>query len=169
MRKGIAVLAAAAIIALAGCGAPAVTLDREVTVSGLTLSVPSTWVEDGSDYGQIGRRSFSTTDDEDELGYIGINYSPRRDDGETPEEDMGERKEWYETDLGIDDFEYEMIDEMVVDGAECLIFEESHTSEPSHQKTTGYYVYVTSMDTEYTISVTGNVDINSVIETMSLD
>lgn len=49
MKKGIAALTIAATIALAGCGTSGVQLDKEVNVSGMTVSVPSVWEE--SDHG----------------------------------------------------------------------------------------------------------------------
>lgn len=169
MGKKLAACAVVVMLALVGCGSQMVELDREVTVEGLTARVPSVWVEDETDYGNVGGRSFSTTDDEEDFGYIGINYSPHYDDDETPEEDMKERKEWYETDLEIDDFEYQIVDERVVDGAECITFEESHTTEPSHKKRTGYYIYVTSVSTDYMITVAGNVDVDRFLDSLSLD
>ena len=165
MRRKLAVFALAASLTLAGCsgtGASSISLDREVDVEGLTLSVPSGWVEDGDDYGleslgsSFGSRTFDQPGDDSEKvsNSIIVGYSNEETDM-SPDE--------YALDY-FDGIESEKEDETVIDGAECVVYDASVDDFEMH------VAFILDMDMTYEITVIGDaVDIDSVLETVSVD
>lgn len=167
MKKIAAATALVAALALVGCSGSGVQLDREVEVGGMTLSVPSDWVENGyddsSDYldAEYGSRTFVQNPDEIESIGIAVSYSSISLD-ETPEES-------FKSTYG-DDVEYELADEMVIDGVKTYVYAFPYTSPVSGEDKVRYEAYLYQYDMHYEIAVYGDaVSIDDVLETVDLD
>lgn len=167
MKKGIAAAALVAVLALAGCSASGVELDREVEVGGMTLSVPSDWVEDGDDtsYESIGdaygSRTYFADPDATYSDGIYARYSNISLD-DTPEESF---KSIYG-----DDVEYELVEETVIDGVPVQVYEFPYVRLDNGEDAVRYEAYLYQYDMHYEITVYGNaVSIDDVLETVDLD
>lgn len=165
--KKVAAAALVSVLALAGCAGSGVKLDREVEVGGMTLSVPSDWVENGYDDSndfldtEYGSRTFVQNPDEIESVGIAVYYSNISLD-ETPEES-------FKSTYG-DDVEYELADEMVIDGVQTYVYEFPYTSPVSGEDKVRYEAYLYQYDMHYEITVYGDaVSIDDVLETVDLD
>lgn len=165
MRRVGVVLAIAASLALIGCGAQGVRLDREVTIEGLTMSVPSGWVEDGEDNeleiidSKYGSRTYESPDSSSESqDMIAVNYSTTSEnDPETADEFM---EEFYS-----EMYTYKKVEETVIDGSECTVYDV--TMDGVGLSHTIALIYGRSMD--YTIYVYGDeVSMDSILETVSI-
>lgn len=165
MKRVGVFLAIAASLALAGCGAQGVQLDREVTIEGLTMSVPSGWVEDGDDNefssigSKYGSRTYEAPDSSSEgQNMIAVNYSTTSEnDPETADEFMEE----YYSEM----YTYEKVEETVIDGSECTVYDV--TMDGAGLDQTIALIYGMSMD--YKIYVYGDeVSMDSILETVSI-
>ena len=161
MKGRIVAAAAVVTLALVGCASQGVELDREVEVAGLTMSVPSDWVEDGSeeyadDYG-FGLRSYESGDPEgDGYGRIDLYYSESSDD--TPES--------YIEELYGEGMDYEMEDGPVIDGVQTQICK--YLFEDSDTELTDVFIYGPEM--HYRISLYGEeVDAERILETVEIE
>ena len=137
------------------------------------MSVPSGWVEDGSDYeiGGFGSRSFTTPENEEQAGFISIYYSESDEDDKTPSEEMEETAENYVENFHSDDFVFDKTDEMVIDGAECEVFESTETIETDNGsiETTRHHIFVSSYEKNYEITVYGDmVSVDDLIKSISM-
>lgn len=168
MRRKIAAFALAGLLALAGCSAGGVKLDREVEIGGLTMRVPSGWVEDGDDseFG-YGSRTYESSD-EDSYDRIYVRYSELEDDDPSPDEDMEDNKEFIESELDSGDYSYSKVDETVIDGAECTTYEVESAVTKALGEDSQTIIYIDSMDTRYVIDVIGDVDLGSLMDSLSL-
>lgn len=168
MKRKIAAFAMTGLLALAGCSAGGVKLDREVEIDGLTMRVPSEWVEDGNDseFG-FGSRTYESSDEND-YGCIYVTYSELEDDDPSPDEDMEDTKEFMENDLDTGDYSYSKVDETVIDGAECTTYEVESTTTKALGEDSKTIIYVDSMDTRYVIDIIGDVDLGSFMDSLSL-
>lgn len=165
MRKVATCVAIVASLALVGCGAQGAQLDREVNIEGLTMSVPSGWVEDGEDYeyssidSRHGNRTYEAPDNSSEsLDMIAVNYSTTSEnDPETADEFMEE----YYSEM----YTYEKVKETVIDGSECTVYDVTMDGAGLDQAIA--LIYGRSMD--YTIYVYGDeVSMDSILETVSI-
>lgn len=161
MRRRILAVAAVAALALVGCSSQGVELDREVEVAGLTVSVPSGWVEDRSedyadDYG-FGTRSYESGDpDSDDYGRIDFYYSESSD--ETPES--------YIEGLYGKGMDYEIEDGPVIDGVQTQVCK--YLFEDSDTELTDVFIY--GPDMHYRISLYGEaIDAERILETVELE
>lgn len=165
MKKVFAAAALVAVLALAGCSSSSVQLDREVEVGGMTLNVPSDWVEDGDDTDYdfsdhvFGHRSYSyDTDNESERSYISVFYS-NVDLDETPDESIAS--------IYGDGMDYEVVDEPVIDGVKTQVVKYLFDG---NSGTSMYEAFVYGFDMHYEITVVGDkVSIDDVLETVDLD
>lgn len=162
MRRSIVAAAVAVTLALVGCGSQGFELDREVEVAGLTMSVPSDWVEDRSeeyadDYG-FGARSYENgKQEDDDYGRIDLSYSKASDD-ETPES-------FIEGIYG-DGMKYEMEDGPVVDGVQTQICK--YVFDSPGTEWTDVFIYGPEM--HYRISLYGGlIDAERILETVEID
>lgn len=161
MKGRIVAAAAVVTLALAGCASQGVELDREVEVAGLTVSVPSDWVEDRSeeyayDYG-FGSRSYESGDpDGDDYGRIDLYYS--ESSNETPES--------YIEGLYGEGMDYEIEDGPVVDGVQTKVCE--YLFEDSDAELTDVFIYGPEM--HYRISLYGGmIDAERILETVEVE
>lgn len=166
MKKGIAAALVAAL-ALVGCSASGVQLDREVEVGGMTLSVPSDWVEDGDDESsdfldmEYGSRTYFEDPDAIYSDGIYARYS-NTDLDETPEDSF---KSIYG-----DDVEYELVKETVIDGVPVQVYAFPYVRVDNGEDTVRYEAYLYQYDMHYEITVYGDsVSIDDVLETVELD
>lgn len=162
MKRMIVAAAVVVTLALVGCGSKGVELDREVEVAGLTMSVPSDWVEDRSeeyadDYG-FGARSYESGEPEDDdYGRISLSYSTASDD-DTPE---GFIEEIYGEGMS-----YEMEDGPVVDGVQTQICK--YVFDSPGTEWTDVFIYGPEM--HYRISLYGGlIDAERILETVEID
>ena len=162
MKRMIVAAAVAVTLALVGCGSQGVELDREVEVAGLTMSVPSDWVEDRSeeyadDYG-FGTRSYENGEPEDDdFGRISLSYSTASDD-DTPES-------FIEGIYG-EGMNYEMEDGPVVDGVQTQICK--YVFDSPGTEWTDVFIYGPEM--HYRISLYGGlIDAERILETVEID
>lgn len=167
MRRGFVAAAMAATLVLVGCGGAGVDLDREIEVGGMTLSVPSGWVEDGDDHSyetseaNFGYRTFMEDPDGIESqNAISVSYSNLSLD-QTPEEAIVE--------LYGDDAEYELVDETVIDGVQTEIYEFPYKSIVTGEDLKRREAYVYGYDMHYEISVAGDaLSMSDVLETVDI-
>ena len=150
------------VFALAGCVASGAELDREVSVAGMTMSVPSDWVEERDeeyleDYG-FGYRSYTHGDSEDDdFGSISVSYAEAEseDDLETHLEGLDEN-----------DMEYEASDGPVIDGVQTYIVE--HLYDGSLLEWIDVLAF--GPETSYQISLVGSqVSVDELLNTVSFD
>ena len=165
MKKRIlpAALVGAALVAtlgLAGCGA---SLDRDVEVAGMTVSVPSDWEQKSATgntdaEGEMAYERF--TDDADDpytaivIRYEGIDDESPADAGAA----MALKQMRMEQDFGIVEWDIDEEKTEIVDGAQVTTYEYSFDKEIDHVTKTYEYqtAYVFAEDAIYEISVYGD-------------
>lgn len=166
MKKLLAsLLMMASIPALVlGC-ASSTTIDRTVSIEGMTINVPSNWVEDGNDFSlesegvKNGHKSFIA---DDYSSGILVSYTNITLD-KTPEDSVLEAKKSKEGDsLKAKDFKASLIDESVVDGARCSVYEFTYDVEDgkggfSNMKERNAYIYGQEM--HYEVSGFGDISV----------
>lgn len=168
----IALIGATLLLCMFGCE-PSAPLDRTITVEGLTINVPSKWIEDKSDYAVSDSRfgCISFSDDSNESG-LSISYSNTSMD-QSPENRMKETEQIYRGDpINAIEFEYKIIEESVVDGARCTVYEFAHTVE--YEKTgpvpvVARVAYIQSADMVFEVSGYGDLSVfDTALETVKL-
>lgn len=163
MRKQVIAAALVGTLALVGCSSSSVSLDREVEIEGLTISVPSGWIEDGDDHeldiiqSRYGTRTFEKPgSDSNDMDAIMVSYSTTSDNSESPDDFMNE---FYS------DSEYKMVSESVIDGSECSVYDVDMDGSNISQS----IAFITGREMEYTIYLYGDdVSIDSLLETVSI-
>lgn len=175
MGKNVRVAALLALLlaiggVLAGCGA---SLDREVVVQGMTLKVPSGWLEvTGEENDEsVGTMRYVDTD-EDENNAVVIAYDLRPENmGETAEQDIMAKRAWAEGELGATEWEDEEVRSMVIDGAQASVYEYSFEKEIDNISRTYEYAvaYVYSETEHYQIRVIGSAaSLDAVVDSVEL-
>lgn len=163
-RRTFAVAALVCALALSACAIGGVQLDRDVTVGGMSLSVPSNWVEDRSDSDSSGSVSFTSTD-EDAFGILSVSYSSPPNDGSL-DDIMADWESLIEG-LGAK-YEWELVDESVIDGARCYVCDFS--VENDDVTIEGADIFVRSSVTDYRIILYGDqISVSALLDTISLD
>ena len=192
-RSLLAVGAVLASVALGGCGGDAenrddeprssVELDRQVEFEGLVLSVPSSWEEDqsvydGNDGSGFGHVTFGHEAFEDITllnSYSCIQVWFNRDD-DVDEETVEDGKASFESTYGDAaddrDFEWELIDSRVIDGAPAETYEVTITYDDTDDpyEIVRWKSFIYKYDVHYEIEVWGEaVNILDVIDTVSIE
>lgn len=150
-------MVATSVAACSGSGLP---LDRTVEVGGMTLSVPSVWVEDGDDDELLdddisGYRMY-LPQDEDAIDLIYVGYSS--DDKYTG---YGDPDEYIEERYGEDG---KLVDERVIDGFSVRTYELVNADYPVYVSTFRGY------DMNYNMQVNGSeVDVYNVLDTVEIE
>ncbi len=155
---------------LAGCGA---SLDREVQVQGMTLKVPSDWLEitgqENTDL--LGDKRFEDTG-EDESNAVVVTYDLRPESmGETAQQDMLAKRAWAEGELGATEWEDEEVRTMVVDGAQVSVCEYSFEKEIDGVSRAYEYAiaYVYGENAHYQIRVIGTAaSLDGIVDSIEL-
>lgn len=156
----IALVLIAAALSLTGCGDSGLPLDRTVDVGGMTLSVPSVWIEDGDesdlfDDENIGYRLYYPQD-EDAIDLIYVGYS-----SDDEYSGFGDPDEYIEESY---DGAGSLVDERVIDGFSVRTYEIEDA---------GYPLYVSTFrgyDMNYNMQVNGSeVDVYNVLDTVEIE
>lgn len=167
-------LAAAMALLLAGCGA---SLDRDVDVQGMTISVPSGWAEDPDDDNGEDRGSVWYTDideDKEEGAFDAIRISYQRvdvTDQSTAADALEQRRAELEGDYGTINWEVDDSSEQVIDGAQVSMYEYGFDKEIDHVTNTYDYkiAYVYTPAMHYEIQVYGSAaSIDDVVGSIEL-
>lgn len=166
MRKAVlGALVIALALFLTGCGSQ--TLDREIHFHDMTVHVSSKWIETrdnpvGEQYDSV---SFST---EDGNTYVNLYFSKGYSviDKDTEEAIEKEKEINKELDDGVD-CKFAAVDNFVIDGAKCSVYEGtcSQVGESYKKK----IAFVFRSDTEYTITGMGDLPaFDSVVKSIRL-
>lgn len=162
-------------LCLCGCGS-STSLDRQVTIGTVTLNVPSSWVEEKN---QDGFAIFKTKDSSASIGIVYSNLPSSR----TPEERIETIKETYlypeKTYSGspsdikwkASDFTSNRVDERVIDGATCTVYEYSYniTNEKGTEHRQSKVAYLDRPDMSCDITVNGDLSIfNSMLNSIAI-
>ena len=171
LAAGIAIVLTMAL-ALIGCS-NSVTLDRQVTIGGMTLKVPSNFVETVDDYtsGSTTNVSYRYTDQESKGIYVSVSnskYSLQR----TVEDELDSFKETCTLDANAHDVYTNIVSEGIIDGAQVTICEEGMqtTDKGGKEYKMDFTVaYIFNSKAHYEITVYGDgVSIDDVLKTVSL-
>lgn len=169
--KAAASIATACLLAFFLTGCSTVNLDREVEIAnGVTVKVPSNWVEDMNDY-DVGEKMFGSATfapDKDKTG-LSISWSIG-DESEHPEQSLRESAAFY-NELGSTNWTQELVGERVVSGAECLIYKYSYTTEGEDYTfdTTHYKAFIRKSNFEFDIDAFDDQCLlNSVLDTVKI-
>ncbi len=175
MRKKVRVAALLALFlaiggVLAGCGA---SLDREVEVQGMTLKVPSGWLEvTGKDNDDLAGTMRYVDTDEDENNVVVVTYDLRPESGEeTAEQDIMAKRVWAEGELGATEWKDEEVRSMVIDGAQASVYEYSFEKEIDDVSRKYEYAvaYVYSETAHYQIRVIGSAaSLDGIVDSVEL-
>lgn len=164
----------AAALALAGCGA---SLDRDVDVAGMAVSVPSDWQEkvaNGNDavQGTVTYEKFVEDTDDEAYTAIVVNYAQPSDGAATSaDEAMNLKRQQAEQEYGVVNWLIDDEDTQIIDGAQVTTYEYSFDKEIDHVSKKYEYktVYVFSTNMTYEISVYGDdVAIADVVKSIEL-
>lgn len=148
------------MLALSGCGA---SLDRDVDVQGMTLSVPSNWAQEiaeGNTDAQGTVTFEKATDDEDDpYNAIVARYEAAGD--ETPADAdaaIALKQQELESEQGVVRWSIDDENDEIIDGAYVTTYEYSFDKEIDHVSKTYEYktAYVFDGDMAYEISVYGD-------------
>ena len=160
MRRQVIAAALVGTLALVGCG---VGSGREVTVEDLSLTVPSGWTEREEE----SRTIFAS---EDEESYVFVEFSA--DDYDTPPMDLIDQEKEILSLLDTGTVtDYEIGDELVIDGAPCYCFSTTEY-DPSDEgfptiETDEAYIYANGL--AYHITVGGDeLPLDKLLDTMSV-
>ena len=156
----IAILALASALGLAACGA---SLDREVEIQGMMMSVPSNWAEHASDEntddaGVIAYEKFSDDDDAPYTAIV-VRYDRITEDSPaTAEEAIDRVRQEAEADLGVTGWDIDEEKSEIIDGAQATTYEYSFEKEIDRVRKSYEYkkAYVFAAGTIYEISVYGD-------------
>lgn len=160
LSMGLVATALAAMLGLAGCGA---SLDREVEIQGMALSVPSNWEEsaDGGNTSEAGRIVYEKMADDSDDPYEAIVVSYERINDDSPA-DANEAlvliQQRVEEDYLATEWSIDEDDSEIVDGAKVTSFEYSFEKEIDHVSHLYEYrtAYAFTADMIYEISVYGD-------------
>ena len=178
MKKQVitAALCGAALVAtlgLAGCGA---SLDRDVEVQGMTLSVPSDWAQeaDDSNTDTSGTVAFekATDDEDDPYTAIVVRYEASADDAPAnAQEAIALKQQTMEDEQGVTRWSIDEESDEIIDGAHATTYEYSFDKEIDHVSKTYEFktAYVFDEGMIYEISVYGDdAPIDKVMESVEL-
>lgn len=179
MKKNLFTVALCAMgltvsLALAGCGA---SLDRDVDVAGMTMSVPSDWQEKISDdndeaKGTVAYEKYVEDTDDEAYTAIVVRYAqPSEGVAASADEAIALKRQQAEQEYGAINWIVDDKDTQIIDGAEVTTYEYSFEKEIDHvNKKYEYkaaYVFATGMT--YEISVYGDdVAIADVVKSIEL-
>lgn len=163
-------VAALFFLGLFGCSSSGIALDREVEIAGLTMGVPSTWVQENDvpEYGNYGSADFIDSTDEDSLNRIYVFYSDRDEDESV--EDLAEESlsVWEDLYEGIET-KVILEDERVIDGSECVTYSFVAFRDGKEMPVVTE-IFITSPAMTYKISAYGDsVSIDEMLETISIE
>lgn len=170
LAAGIAIALAMAL-ALIGCS-NSVTLDRQVTIGGMTLKVPSSFVETVND-GSFGNTIYVNSQYTDKKGngiYVSAN-SGKYYMQLTVQDHLDSYKETCAEDKNAHDIYANKVSERVIDGAQVVICEQGMqtTTDGKEYKLDSTVAYIFSSKAQYEIAVYGNdIPIDDVLNTVSL-
>lgn len=181
MRAVVVLCALFACLVLAGCGDKA-RLDRAVTVDGLSMSVPSQWVEKAN-MRDVGKTSYDFTS---ELGFIPQqrNEEGRYDaisilsyggayDNYTLEDWLEREKDaTLKAPMNGYDYRVNMLGETVIDGAKVVKYDISYKCETNGKAEAPYeyhYAWITRPNVTYIILVFGDsVSMDDLLSTVHI-
>lgn len=154
---GVALIAA---LGLAGCGA---SLDRDVEIAGMTVSVPSDWEQKAASdntetAGTVAFERFSD-DSDDPYTAIEIRYEQAGDASPaSAEEAIALARQEAEEGLGATEWGIDEEKTQIIDGAQVTTYEYSFDKEIDHVARTYEYkvAYVFAPESIYEISVYGD-------------
>ena len=160
LSMALAATAVTAMLGLAGCGA---SLDREVEIQGMALSVPSNWEEraDDGNTSEAGRIVYEKMSDDSDDPYeaIIVSYESIGDDSPVDaNEALALVQQRVEEDYLVTEWSIDEDDSEIIDGAKVTSFEYSFEKEIDHVSHLYEYrvAYVFAADMIYEISVYGD-------------
>lgn len=165
-------LGALSVFALAGCGA---SLDRDVSVHSMTMSVPSNWAEDPSESnsdanGNIWYTDIDKNKDDEKCNAIYVAYqSVDPSDKSRAKDALGQKQQELESDYGVVNWDIDDSDEQVIDGAEVTTYEYSFDKIIDHTTRTYEYkvIYAYTPTIHYEIQIYGDaVSIKDVVKSL---
>lgn len=170
----VCALGTAVALALTGCGA---SLDRDITIQGMTVSVPSNWAEapgENSDenHGDAWYTDVDEDNDADEFNAIYLSYKKAGvTDKSTAREALEAKRAALEGEYAVANWDIGDSSEQVIDGAQVTTYEYSfektidHVTKKYEYKTA--YVYTPTM--HYEIQVYGaKASINDIVGSIEL-
>ena len=169
-----ACFALAMMAVLAGCSSTP-KLDNEVTVEGMTLSVPSKWLQQDGAFNDTGSDSLGRDGQvywhpSDNSGYIGVDYSVKPTSRYISSSNSAADlySDQASTMSSISGFEQEQLDDQVVDSKTAEI----HKTTIKNDKgtTVTYYAGIDVSGTSYLIAVNNDEKLfKDVLESVSFD
>lgn len=163
-----------AALSLTGCGA---SLDRDIAVADMTMSVPSGWAEqvaEGNTEAQGSVTYEKFVEDADDEAYTAIVVSYEQPGDDTPanaQEAIALKQQSAEEDYGVTEWSVDDDETQIVDGAQVTTYEYSFEKEIDHvsQKYEYKTAYVFSTDMTYEITVYGgDVAIGDIVKSIEL-
>lgn len=158
---------------LFGCGT---SLNKEVSFEGLTLKVPSNWVEedsslDTSSYSDIniGTVNFLETSNASTGNWMSVSWS-NYNDGKTPDELIKE-EEQSAKEINGKNWHQNKLDEYDLESAHVVLYESSYEMDSRDGTNTfnTQYAFIDSIGMSYEIKVYGDaIDIKDIMDTASI-
>ncbi len=168
-------LAAAALLALAGCSP---NLDREVSHYGMTLKVPGNWLQNPDENAVVSFEEDVDAHDADETqGKIIVSYrqlSDQTTDKTSPRtaaEALAAKQDSLTRTYGISLWSVDEEDVRIIDGAQVTSYEYSFVKDIAGEKRTYEFecAYVVTTDALYEIEIVGDsLNIKSIVESIEL-
>lgn len=167
-----ACFALAMMVVLAGCSSTP-KLDNEVTVEGMTLSVPSKWAQEstgGIGNDTVGRSGTVHWQPTDNSGYMSVEYSvnPTSKYVSTSKSAADLYSSWASALSSVSGFEQEQLDDQVIDSRKAEIHK--ITIKNDKGSVVDYYAGINASGTSYLITVRDDEQLfKDVLESISFN